>query len=139
MIIRQYGQCEECDQVHVLRIGIGREPDQSHRFACVNCGEEMGLGLQLGTGIVWGPNARAAKADDRAPIINLHPSFVFSKDELHSPLAFPSIEMGSKLIKAFLARRDRMGQPLTLADLPETGRPAVSLSEEWQTSARRGR
>ena len=80
MIIRQYGQCEECCQVHVLRIGVGSEPDQSHRFACVNCGEEMGLELKTGTGTVWGPNARAAEPDDTAPIINLHPSFVFSKD-----------------------------------------------------------
>jgi len=40
--------------------------------------------------------------------------------------------MGKKLMDAFLARRDRMRQPLTLADLTATGRPAVSFSEEWQ-------
>lgn len=98
----------------------------------MNCGEEMGLELKTGTGTVWGPNTRAIEPDDTAPVINLHPSFVFSKDELHSPLAFPSIEMGSKLMDALMAHRGRMGQPITLADPASTGRPAVSLSEEWQ-------
>jgi hypothetical protein len=66
MIIRQYAQCEECRQAHVLRIGIGSEPDPAHRFACVSCGEEMGLQLKNGSGTVWGANTRQAEADDSA-------------------------------------------------------------------------
>lgn len=58
MVIREYAQCEECEQVHVLRIGIGAEPDQAHRFACVHCGEDMNFELKIGTGAIWGTNTR---------------------------------------------------------------------------------
>lgn len=132
MVIRQYARCEECSQVHVLRIGIGAEPDQAHRFVCVNCGEEMSLELKTGAGTVWGPNTRNAEPDDAAPIVNLHPSFVFSKDELHSPLAFPSIQMGSQLMDALLASRGRNGQSPTLADFALGDGRHISLSEEWR-------
>lgn len=132
MVIREYAQCEECAQVHVLRIGVGAEPVQAHRFACFNCGEEMSFELKLGPGSVWGANTRKAEPDDTAPIINLHPSFVFSKDELHSPLAFPSLQMGRQMMDALLASRGSAGGPLTAEDFSLNRAPRVSVSEEWR-------
>ena len=53
----------------------------------------------------YGDNTEAAKEGADAPIVNLHPSFVFSKDEIDSPNAFPSIEFGSDMVRAAIAAR----------------------------------
>lgn len=131
MITREYAACEECGTAHVLRIGIGVEPVQAHQFACTHCGSEMNLRLEMGVGTTFGPNAVKADPDDSAPIINLHPSFVFSKDEIHSPDAFPSLDQGAKMIRALLAARARAGLPPTLDDFAVDGPPQASTTEEW--------
>jgi len=131
MITREYAACGECGTVHVLRIGIGAEPMQAHQFACTHCGSEMNLRLEMGVGTTYGPNAIKADPDDSAPIINLHPSFVFGRDEIHSPRAFPSLVQGAKMIDALLAARSRAGLPPTLDDLAIYGPPQARTTQEW--------
>ena len=130
MITREYANCEECGTVHVLRIGIGPEPVQAHQFSCSHCGSEMNVRLESGVGITYGPNAAKAKQDDTAPIINLHPTFVFSEAEIHSADAFPSLEQGAKMVSAFFAARARAGLPESLDDLVVGGPPQAQITEE---------
>lgn len=131
MIVREYASCDECGTVHVLRIGIGTEPVQAHHFECRNCGQEMGISLEDKIGMSFGPNATRAARDDSGPVVNLHPSFVFSREEIGSVDAFPSIEFGSKLIDAMLEARERVGLseefPLFSTDAPRRAR----VIEEW--------
>jgi hypothetical protein len=89
MVVREYAACEECGVVHILRIGMGVEPFQKHQFSCTNCGLEMGITMGMGNGMDFGPNAVRAGLKEGAPVINLHPDFVFDKSEIGSTMAFP--------------------------------------------------
>lgn len=126
MVIREYASCDECGTVHTLRIGIGAEPIQKHLFGCNNCGLEMGITLAMGEGWVFGPNAIKSAPCDKAPIVNLHPNFVFNKSDINSEKAFPSLEQGAKMIMAALAAR-------RLAGLSEDFEPQYlpKITEEW--------
>jgi hypothetical protein len=130
MIVREYASCDECGTVHVLRIGMGGEPVQAHHFECRNCGQEMGITLEDNVGMTFGPNATRAARDDSGPVVNLHPSFVFTKEAIRRADAFPSIELGGKLVDAMLEARARVGLPEELPLLSETPRRA-RITEEW--------
>lgn len=130
MIVREYASCDECGTVHVLRIGMGGEPVQAHHFECRNCGQEMGIKLEDKVGMTFGPNAARAARDDNGPVVNLHPTFVFTKEDIGRADAFPSIELGSKLVDAMLEARARVGLPEELPLLSETPRRA-RVTEEW--------
>lgn len=110
---------------------MGTEPVQAHQFECRNCGQEMGISLEDKIGMSFGPNATRATRDDSGPVVNLHPNFVFSKEDIVSADAFPSIEFGSKLVDAMLEARARVGLseelPSFLADAPRRAR----ILEEW--------
>jgi hypothetical protein len=132
VIVRQYVTCAECSTAHVLRIGLGGEPVQAHRFACTGCGEEMGIIVELGKGWSYGPNTeKLADEDDDAPIVNLHPSFVFPKEEIGSANAFPSLGIGKELIEGVTAARERAVLPTTLNDLAAIGPRRAPVTEEW--------
>jgi predicted RNA-binding Zn-ribbon protein involved in translation (DUF1610 family) len=47
MIVRSSFKCATCGQVHTVRIGMGQETRQTHRFPCVNCGEDMVVALNV--------------------------------------------------------------------------------------------
>lgn len=110
---------------------MGSEPVQAHQFECRNCGQEMGISLEDKIGMSFGPNATRAARDDSGPVVNLHPNFVFSKEDIGSADAFPSIEFGGKLVDAMLEARARVGLseelPSLLADAPRRAR----IIEEW--------
>lgn len=108
MVVREYAACEECGTVHRLRIGMGAEPIQKHQFACAHCGLEMGLTLAAGRGMEFGPNAVRTEPSEPAPIVNLHPDFVFDRSQISSEKAFPSLEQGAKMVMAAMAARRRV-------------------------------
>lgn len=132
MITREYAACEECETAHILRIGIGAEPTQAHQFSCSNCGEEMNIRLERGIGFIYGPNASKIDPIDDGPIVNLHPSFVFSKDDVGRRDAFPSLEFGAEMIKGILAARAKAGLSLDLAKLTAESSPTARITEEWE-------
>ena len=45
MIIRHYIKCSTCNHPHTLRIQVGHEPYQEHHFNCVECREEITIGM----------------------------------------------------------------------------------------------
>ncbi len=131
MIVREYASCDECGTVHVLRIGMGAEPVQAHHFECRNCGQEMGILIEEKVGMSFGPNAARAARDDSGPVVNLHPSFVFPKDQISSADAFPSIELGRKLVDSMLAARARVGLPDDLPAFSADESRRARITEEW--------
>ncbi|WP_213504589.1 hypothetical protein [Novosphingobium decolorationis] len=91
----------------------------------------MGLRLELGSGWVLQENTVAAKEDAKAPIVNLHPSFVFPKAEIGSPFAFPSIEFGSDMVRAAIAARVRSGLSPDLPKVAQDEPRRARITEEW--------
>ena len=47
MIIRDALRRETCGKPHVVRIGMGQEESQRHRFPCRNCGEDIAVTLMV--------------------------------------------------------------------------------------------
>ncbi len=126
MVVREYAACEECGTVHMLRIGIGAEPVQKHQFGCTHCGLEMGLTLTTGSGMEFGPNAVRTELQKGAPVVNLHPDFVFDRSEIGSERAFPSLEQGAKMVMAAMAARRKAGLPEDFES-----HPMPHITEEW--------
>lgn len=92
----------------------------------------MNIRLEKGVGWIYGPNAEKAEQNDDAPIVNLHPSFVFSKEDIGRAGAFPSIDFGEAMIKGIIASREKANLPLTLADFKSDDAPRARITEEWE-------
>ncbi|WP_152569526.1 MULTISPECIES: hypothetical protein [Sphingomonas] len=132
MIIRKYAACEECGTDHVLRIGLGNEPVEQHHFACSHCGSEMGLTLEQGVGIRFGPNAIEVDPNDSAAVINLHPDFLFGQAERSDPKFFASLEMGARMVQNMLAARRAAGLSEDFSDAEKAAPPPAAIGFEWE-------
>ncbi|WP_128254783.1 hypothetical protein [Falsirhodobacter deserti] len=91
----------------------------------------MGVVVEFGKGVSFGPNATVVEPVDDAPTINLHASFVFAKGELGDPGAFPSMEFSKRLLEA---AEERAGEDLgaRLAQLSRSQRSRPRPTEEWE-------
>ena len=47
MIVRYPLKCETCGQPHTVRIGLGLDSSQVHKFSCSHCYEEIVLRMDL--------------------------------------------------------------------------------------------
>ncbi len=102
MIIRTYFKCLTCDQPHTLRIGLGLEENQTHRFPCASCGEPMEVRVNLdqqngGAGIQAIENAEEVSEPEDAPVINLDPNFTIPEGDRFRDGSFSRLELLSKL------------------------------------------
>lgn len=117
MIVRSSFKCATCGQVHTVRIGMGQETRQTHRFPCVKCGEDMEVALNVDYEKIahWTEavdNAERAEEEQGAPIVNVDANFVVPETERHLDLAF-----------------HRLTQLLTMADVAEKHGSLVSLAD----------
>src|SRR5580698_4007732 len=93
MIVRSAITCNTCGKLHVVRIGMGQEEHQSHRFPCRGCGEDIGVGLQVDYANVnaWPVaelNCALAQEDVGADIVNLDANFVIPISDQGQDMAF---------------------------------------------------
>lgn len=108
MIIRAAITCETCGKLHVVRIGMGQEEHQSHRFPCRGCGEDIGVGLQVDYANVnaWPLaelNCALAKEEAGAEIVNLDANFLIPVADAGRDMAFPRLEQLHVLAKRAVA------------------------------------
>jgi hypothetical protein len=138
MIIRSSFRCATCDQVHTLRIGMGQEPRQTHRFPCMKCGEDMVVALNVDFQKIahWTEaieNAEPATEEPGAPIINVEANFTLPQEERHKDLAFPRLTQ----LMAMTDIAEKHGSLISVADIPEGmfgQRPyrRADYAEEWR-------
>ncbi|MEL7005238.1 MAG: hypothetical protein AAFN93_21260 [Bacteroidota bacterium] len=111
MIITDYVCCKTCEEKYFLRVGVGLEKYQVHSFDCVSCNLPISVAIRSLTP----PNAKfegvenvvflektvtsIKHSEEDGTIINLHPLFAFTKDEIHSRIAFPSLPYVAKITK----------------------------------------
>jgi hypothetical protein len=96
MIVRSSFKCATCGQIHTVRIGMGQEAHQSHRFGCMNCGEDMVVALNVDYQAVahWTEaleNAEHVGEVPGAPIMNVDANFIMPESERHTDFAFPRL------------------------------------------------
>lgn len=138
MIVRSSFKCATCGKVHTVRIGMGQETRQTHRFPCMNCGEDMVVALNVDYQAVshWTEaveNAEAAEVVSSAPIMNVDANFIVPENERHVDRAFPRLTQLRERSKV----AEKYGSLVSLADIPpgmSDQRPyrRPDYAEEWR-------
>jgi hypothetical protein len=138
LIIRHAVACETCDQPHTVRIGLGQDDSQTHRFSCRGCGEEMAISLNGGPdtakrGIFYDENCKQIREVTGAPIVNLDANFLIPEDEQGQDFAFPRLkQMHAMFEKA--SERDHPQSPYSSLSNEKVGQPrhSANYAEEWK-------
>lgn len=139
MIVRSAFKCMTCDQPHVVRIGMGQEEYQSHRFPCRGCGEEMVVALHvdyknIGHRIEAVENAEVMERETPdALIVNVHANFVIPEAERFTDRSFPHLDQMHDELTA--AIRDRSLIPVSDITKANAGsRPyrRPDFANEWK-------
>lgn len=104
MIVRCGIACDTCGQSHVVRIGMGQEEYQSHRFQCANCSEDIVIALNVDYDktshwVTTEENAQFCKEDSSSKIINLDANFLVPKDQRGVDGSFFRLEQLCNMVK----------------------------------------
>ncbi len=97
MIVRSAFKCTTCGQPHTVRIGMGQESKQVHRFPCRNCGEDVAVALcvdyeQFTHSVEPVENAECINEVRGAPIVNVDANFIIPIDQRDRDFAFPRMD-----------------------------------------------
>jgi hypothetical protein len=104
MIIRESLRCETCGTPHTVRIGMGQEQSQEHRFPCRNCREDITLALVVDyentrSHVVLKENAAYAPEEPGAEVVNLDANFLIPDYMQGVDGAFPRFDQMRALAK----------------------------------------
>ena len=93
MIIRTAFDCQTCGQNHVVRIGMGHDSRQTHRFPCRQCGEEMVVALNVDHKNISAlpeaiENSLLAPERSNALVVNVHANFVIKGLDRYTDASF---------------------------------------------------
>ena len=102
MIIRHLIKCKTCGHSHTLRIQVGHEPYQEHTFQCVECEEEIIVGMhcnQATASVQIKEVQNCSIGSKEGTIINLSPEFPILKKDLHRDHVFPSLQHTQKIFE----------------------------------------
>ncbi len=86
MIVRYALKCETCEQPHTVRIGMGLDSSQTHKFPCRGCSEEIVLRMELdhakhGWRVVCVDNCEPILEIAGAPVVNVDANFLIPADQ----------------------------------------------------------
>lgn len=138
MIVRTAFKCLTCDQHHVVRIGMGHDAQQVHRFPCRGCGEDMVVALNidyenLSTVPEAVENAELTKEAPGALVVNVHANYVIEGADRYTDMVFPHMLQMQAQFEA--AERFGSMRPVDFEkDLQERPRPfrRPDYADEWQ-------
>lgn len=138
MIVRSPFKCATCGQIHTVRIGMGHETRQTHRFPCVSCGEDMVVALNVDFQKVmhWTEgveNAELTTEELGAPIVNVDANFIIPENERHADMAFPRLHQLHEMAEI----AEKQGSLISAASIPDGmlgERPyrRPDFAEEWR-------
>lgn len=103
MIVRHFVECATCHHAHTVRIQVGHNPYQEHTFGCVECQEEMVLGMHCfpeTASVEIAELNNCVAGSEEGSVVNLSPDFPIPEGDIHRDLAFPSMEHTRALSKA---------------------------------------
>jgi hypothetical protein len=96
MIYRYALKCEICEQPHTIRIGMGQDSSQTHKFPCRGCNEEIVLRMDVdfakrGWRVVCVENCEPILEIAGAPIVNVDANFTIPPEQQGVDWAFPRL------------------------------------------------
>jgi len=138
MIVRTSFKCLTCDQPHTVRIGMGQEEYQTHRFPCQRCGEDMVIGMhvdyhKIGARPEAVENAELTLEIKGAPIVNVDANFSVPEDLRHKDFVFP--RLGQVLAMGNAA--EKAGSLIPVSSIPlgmmdERPFRRLDIAAEWR-------
>jgi hypothetical protein len=138
MIVRYPLKCETCEQPHTVRIGLGQDSSQTHKFPCRGCSEEIVLRMDLdhakhGWRVVCVENCEPIWEVARAPIVNVDANFLIPADQQGQDMG--SFRIGQ--IHAMYEAAKRAGSLVDMSAVPLTARSSrpyrqPDYAEEWK-------
>jgi hypothetical protein len=147
LIKRYLTSCVTCGHKNTLRISLGPEARQEHTFACVGCGEECRIALDLdhvnrekydlGPLKIQSPTPTIGKlencvvCDEEGSITNLDPTFPVPEHLLHKDQVFPWMysareHMVARSRELDLKPREPGEPPIVLDVIDELGIPRLA-------------
>ncbi|HML28916.1 MAG TPA: hypothetical protein PKE16_08770 [Hyphomicrobium sp.] len=123
MIVRSAFKCLTCGQVHTVRIGIGLEEYQDHRFPCTACQEPLVIAVHLNFAkFAWRleplENAERCAEIGGAPIVNVDANFIVPKEQRHADKVFPRLTQMHAMSRA-AENAGRLGRQSPIGPLRE--------------------
>ena len=138
MIVRYALKCETCGQPHTVRIGMGQESSQTHKFPCRSCREEIEVRMDMDREkhawkVACVENCEPIREVVQAPIVNVDANFLISPDEQGIDGAFPRLAQMRSMFHA----AEKAGSLVNLSDIPLdqfNSRPyrQPDYAEEWK-------
>ncbi len=136
MIIRSAVQCETCDGVVTVRIGMGQGVRQEHTISCPSCKEPISFGMtvnydELSTNVfaVEGCTVVEAPVRGTGPIMNVDANFVVPAHMAGEDVMFHRL---SQLIDMAKASEEFGPLPIYEFDPNATRRPTADHLSEWK-------
>ncbi len=119
MIVRYALKCDTCGQPHTVRIGMGHDETQVHRFPCRECSEEIVVRMDLNHDEVsWAvkcvENCTEIGEVGGAPIVNVDAIFAIPPEQQGLDTVFPRFAYLHDMYKA----AERAGSVVDVATLP---------------------
>lgn len=135
MIVRELVKCGTCGQPHTVRISMGHNEHQRHKFPCGQCNESVEVGLDIdfqnrGWRVVLGENAQPSDVD--GVVINLDPNFGIHADHRNDSRHFSRLEQSAKMIRHQQAKyKELYGIDLFAEDKTSLA-PRIYHRNEWK-------
>ena len=129
MIVRYALKCETCGKPHTVRIGMGHDASQVHKFPCRECGEEIILRMhvdheRLSWRVECVENCKPIYEVAGSPIVNVDAIFAISPDQQGEDRVFPRFDhMDAMQEAAKRARPSPLADPVPLTDQNRNRRP----------------
>ncbi len=139
-IIRGAIECDTCGQPHTVRVGMGQEESQVHRFPCRQCKEEIEVHLDVDYKAVeahirTGLNSKMIREVAGAPIVNLDANFLVGEAEQAQDGVFPRLsqmrELMRKVIEQHGSEALELAQELSASQLNSRPYRRPDYAYEW--------
>lgn len=136
MIIRSAVQCETCDSVATVRIGMGQGVRQEHTVNCLGCKEPMSFGMtvdyqNLSTDVfaIDGCNIVDVPSNSVGSVINVDASFAVPEGMTNKDFSFHRL---TQMIEIIGAAQAYGPLPTTKIDPDRPRRPSADHVSEWK-------
>lgn len=139
MIVRYALKCQTCGKPHTVRIGMGHDASQTHKFPCRECSEEIVLRMNLNHDeLSWSvecvENCGPIDEVAGAPIVNVDAIFIIAPELQGEDKVFPRFDyMHAMHEAAKRAKPSPLADPVPPTDRNQNRRPyrPPDYGAEW--------
>jgi len=132
LIVRDYVACETCGHKHTVRIGVGSEKYQPYKFSCKECGEGIGIALDMREGLIMKDNA--VKTMTEGTIVNLDSFLLPNPEQTGVDHLATRVHQGHKYLMAQKEHYEKKHGKESFESFifSQTNAQNITLIDEWK-------